>query len=435
MRVLYRYLIRPLLELFARIAAMFSPRLKQALAGRREWRTRLPDNLAGEGGGARIWVHAPSLGELLLVEEVLRQLPAQPLPRRILVTVTSPSALGHAGTISEEVRFATFLPPDSKKAMDRLLDDFKPGLILISQYDIWPNMVWEAAARKIPMALVGAALRPGSSKTSGPPRSLYRDLYGRLDYVGAISEADRQRLADLGVSADRLELTGDPRFDRVARMTEELSVPDLPLPADRLWLVAGSTWPEDEQHLLPALVTAREPLPELSLAIAPHEVTARRLEEIEDAVEALGLSCVRFSQIVVGEPCPEVVIVDRFGLLIGLYAIADIAYVGGGFGEGVHNVLEPASRGAPIMFGPAYDNAREARMLVQHKLAVPGQTAEDFSVQLEEWLLDEDRREKLRRQAKELVEQNCGAAPRTARALCSRFTAVLGEPPPESGHA
>src|SRR5690606_28009400 len=183
--------------------------------------------------------------------------------------------------------------------------------------------------------------------------------YRRLDAVGAVAQGDAERLASLGVASDRIRVTGDARFDqvwaRVAALGGEAALVERPLlrrlhDPDVETIVAGSTWPADEARLVPAYARACGEIP-LRLIIAPHEPTPAHLTGLEARLGEAGLRHARLAEVERNDgPLPDVVVVDRVGVLAELYAVARIAYVGGGFGNaGLHSVIEPAALGVPVI--------------------------------------------------------------------------------------
>jgi 3-deoxy-D-manno-octulosonic-acid transferase len=188
--------------------------------------------------------------------------------------------------------------------------------------------------------------------------------------VGAVSGLDAERLRGLGARTDRTVVTGDARVDQIFRRLEcdpcvppvigRLREPGVPV------IVAGSTWPPDEDRLIPAFGLLRgEDRSALRLIVAPHQPTVTHLVRLETRLRAAGLRSVRLADVERGSRLEEVVIVDRVGMLADLYRLASAAWVGGGFGDdGLHSVLEPAALGVPVLFGPRFGNAREAQALV-----------------------------------------------------------------------
>ncbi|HEY0970155.1 MAG TPA: hypothetical protein VGE02_04150, partial [Gemmatimonadales bacterium] len=184
------------------------------------------------------------------------------------------------------------------------------------------------------------------------------------------------------------------------------------LASDRPTLVAGSTWPADERKLLPAWERARAAVREARLVIAPHEPTEAHLAPIERWAAGAGLRLARLSS--AGAPDADVVLVDRVGVLGELYALADAAYVGGGFhAAGLHSVLEPAAFGAPVLFGPRFANSRDAELLIEAGGGIAAPDSATLTAVLVDWLSDAAARRGAGDRARSLVERGLGAAERS----------------------
>jgi 3-deoxy-D-manno-octulosonic-acid transferase len=217
----------------------------------------------------------------------------------------------------------------------------------------------------------------------------------------------------VGLPSGRVEVTGDTRYDQVwARARRAPSPLVQSLQSARPTLVAGSTWPSDETHLLAAWTRLREKIPDARLIIAPHEIGAAHLTSVERWAAAHGL---RASRLDAREAArADVVVVDRFGVLGDLYAIADVAYVGGAFhSAGLHSVLEPASFGAPVLFGPRYDKSRDAAKLIEAKGGASIKGEIDLELRLRDWLGSLPARDLAGAAAKSMVQSGVGAAERS----------------------
>lgn len=355
------YGARPLLTL----ASPLSSKLRKAVQGRRG----AGDRLAAWASASRdpirplVWLHAPSVGESLMAQAIVAELRAQQPDVQIVFTYFSPSAERLAQRVGADI--AEYLPWDTPRTINRTLGALKPSAIAFVRTEIWPTLVRLAAERSIPLALVNAVLSPESSRLRGTARWLLGPAYARLNRVGAVAKADAERFSRLGVSTARVRVTGDARFDQVYARVQALdrNQPLLQRLRDErvMTVVAGSTWPADEEEILPAYATARKSSP-LRLIIAPHEPTDAHLHELERRLTRVRLRHARLGEVErSGGPLPEVVVVDRVGVLADLYAIASMAYVGGGFhSAGLHSVVEPAGLGVPTIFGPRHGNAREA---------------------------------------------------------------------------
>jgi 3-deoxy-D-manno-octulosonic-acid transferase len=290
-----------------------------------------------------------------------------------------------------------------------------PSAIVFSKLDVWPLLVEEASTRSIPCALLSATLAPRSSRAGRIARLFLHDAYSSLDAVGAISTDDADRLIALGCRPDSVRITGDTRFDQVIARAKNVDLrgPLLaPLRSERPTLVAGSTWPADERELLPALAEIRQSIPTLRVIIAPHEPTSAHAAPIESWSDAAGLT-----RAPLGTPAAanaDVVIVDRVGVLGDLYALADVAFVGGGFHRaGLHSVLEPAAYGKPVIFGHHHDNSREAGLLLDVGGGYAASNRNEIAAVLRRWLHDDAARAIAGAASRRVVTENAGATERS----------------------
>ena len=365
-----------------------------------------------------LWIHAPSVGEGLQARPLLERLRSNRPDLQVAYTYYSPSAVSFASTLRPALAdFTDYLPFDTAAAADDALDALAPTAVVFSKLDVWPVLVERAAARGIPLGLVSATLAASSSRRGPLVRALLHDAYARLDAVGAVSDADADRLADLGVRRAAITVTGDTRYDQVwtrARATESHPPPWLTtLRDDRLVLVAGSTWPSDESVLLDAVPS------QLRLVIAPHEPTPAHLASIERWAAQANRTIRRLDA--PDAHSADVVLVDRLGVLGDLYALADIAYVGGAFhAAGLHSVLEPAAFGAPVLFGPRYHASRDAELLLSAGAAHSVANQTELTDRLNAWTTDDAARRTAGARARDVVRQGLGAADRSV-ALVGRL--------------
>ncbi len=375
------------------------------------------------------WLHAASVGEGRQAEAVLRALRAVRPDWQYVFTHSSPSAERLAAALPVDGAF--YLPLDSAADTGRALDAVRPALLCFAATDVWPELVHQAARRGVRTALVSANLAAASSRLAPLARALLAPAYRELDRVGAIDDADAQRLLSLGVRPGRVAVTGDTRHDaalaRVAaidRTAPHLAA--LAAPADRRpMIVAGSTWGPDEAQLVPALALLRREGVALRVVVAPHEPSPVALRELERAVRAafgdgtvvttLGSLMDRARE---GAPAWDVCLVDRVGVLADLYAAAAVAYVGGGFhGHGLHSVIEPAALGVPVLFGPRWQGSRDARLLLGARGGVSAADAGGLAVAARTWLANETARATAGAAARAVVDQGRGAAERSVGLL------------------
>jgi 3-deoxy-D-manno-octulosonic-acid transferase len=395
-------------------APFLSEKARRGVEGRRGLLDRI-ESWASESrsDGPLVWFHAPSVGEGLQTGPVMEALRELRPEFQIFYTFFSPSAVNLARQMPAD--YADYMPFDVVADLMRAMDAVRPDVIVFGKLDVWPNVTRVAYWRDVPLALVSATLAANSSRMRWPARRFLSSAYGRLDAVGAISVEDATRLTLLGVHADRIEVTGDARFDQVWARAKAIdpSRPPVSLLAghDGLTLVAGSTWPEGERHIVAAVAAVRARHPQFRAVIVPHEPTPDHLRRLEAHLELDELEYVRLSQLELGEAGPkEVIVVDKVGVLGELYALADIAYVGGGFGRrGLHSVLEPAALGSPVLLGPRHANAREADDLVERGGARSVADGQELERALSLWVDDAAERAAAGAAALSYVRSNLGA--------------------------
>lgn len=399
----------------AAVAPADGGKLARSLAGRRGLAARLAAWAGAHRDPARplLWMHAPSVGEGLQARPVLERLRLLPDGPQLAYTHFSASAERFARALPVDV--ADYLPLDLPREAGAALDALRPTALVFSKLDVWPVLCAEARRRGVRLGMVSATLASGSSRRSGIARALLRDAYASLELVGAIADDDAARLVDVGVRERAIRVTGDTRFDQVwakAAATDREGGLVARLRSHRPTLVAGSTWPADEMPLLDAWRELGDAVPGRRLVIAPHEPTAAHLAPIERWAHRHQLRLARLDDADAGEA--DVVLVDRVGVLGELYALADVAFVGGGFHDaGLHSVLEPAAFGAPVLFGPKFANSREAGLLAGERggASVPDQRA--LGELLRHWLVDPASRREAGGAARRFVERNLGAAERS----------------------
>lgn len=410
-------LSRPLLP----VAGMFSRKVARANRGRAGALERLETWGQAQRDPARplVWFHAPSVGEGLQARSVLSRLRLRHPEWQTVYTHFSPSAENFAKGIGADI--ADYLPFDGVQAARRLLTALRPSVLAFTKLDLWPELASAAHARGTRVALVAGTVRPRSSRMRWPARQLIRPGYRSLDAAMAIAEPDANRLAYLGALQGVIKVIGDPRFDSVLDVVRAVPADD---PAKRFGLgsptlVAGSTWPGDEVVLLEAFARLRVHRPDARLIIVPHEPTTGHLAGVDRVAARFGLPRPVHMSAAAG-PVP-LLLVDQVGVLARLYGGASMAYVGGGFhGKGLHSVLEPAAWGIPSVFGPRWEESRDASLLLEaggaEALAELGnfEAAEALHSLWEDWIVNEVRRSAQGRKALAVVQRGAGAADRSA---------------------
>ena len=442
-QALYRTALRAL-RVLSPVLMKGKSKLARGLRGRRHAHERL---LAWGGASANrrvdrpvVWVHASSVGESIQARAVIEVLRGRMPGLQVVLTFFSPSAEGVCGDFPADVCF--YLPWDLPEVMGPVLDAVQPSVIVFTQREVWPTLADEAAARDVPTVLIAGTLPEEAGRLSGPGRILLGSAFRSLRAVAAVSKEDGERFGLLGVTSDCVTVTGDPGIDaargRVAGINRE--APHMRIfgdgrgPIERRGpiLVAGSTWPSDEEVLLPALARVRESIPRLRIVLAPHEPdgydfaglgrrlaadgwTTALLREAEGAGHALEVGTVRGA---------DAILVDRVGVLAELYTLASVAYVGGGFHRGgLHSVLEPAAAGVPVLVGPRHQGSVHAARLLGAGGARAVADAGALTHALGEWLEAPKKNQEHAQRAMDYIENHRGSAGRTADLITPFFTA------------
>jgi 3-deoxy-D-manno-octulosonic-acid transferase len=358
-----------------------------------------------------VWFHAPSVGEGLQALPVIELVRARRPDVQIAYTFFSPSAEEFARSVRAD--FTDYLPFDTFDHANAVISALSPSALVFGKLDIWPALTERATAARVPVAVISATLPESSGRRGVLARALLGDAYRSLDRVGAIDETDAERLREQGVRADRVGVTGDTRFDQVWARAQRGATPLVQgLRSVRPTLVAGSTWPSDEEHLLAAWVTVRDKIPDARLVIAPHETSGKHLRSIEGWAHQHALGIARIDA--PGARDADIILVDRYGVLGDLYALADVAYVGGGFrSAGLHSILEPAAFGAPVVFGGRNEKSREATKLVQAGGGAVITGVADLTIRLGYWLGSIPARDAAGSSARAMVQEGLGAAERS----------------------
>lgn len=358
-----------------------------------------------------VWFHAASLGEfeqgLPLIERLRREQPS----RKILLTFFSPSGY----EVRKDYKGADvvcYLPFDSPTAARRFIKWARPEMAFFIKYEFWRNYIDVLSKKSIPVYSVSSIFRPGQIFFRWYGRKYARCLR-RISHFFVQNERSVELLRTIGVQ-NNVTIVGDTRFDRVIDIRNNAR----PLPlveqftrakedsnAAPFVLVAGSSWQPDEDILLDYVNRH----PDLRLVIAPHVVNDAHIQEIE---QKLTTPALRYSQATLENVDDyRVLIIDGYGLLSSIYRYATVAYVGGGFGVGIHNVPEAAVYGIPVIIGPNHQRFAEAMALIANGGCKSIENAEDFSVIMDDFLENPAHITQAGSAAGDYIHQNAGATP------------------------
>lgn len=408
MLIIYQLVVRFAAQ-FLRLIALFNPKIKLFVEGRKVVFHQLQEAITPSD--KTIWFHAASLGEfeqgLPIMEAIKKKYPSH----KIVVSFFSPSGyeVKKNNTIAD---VTVYLPLDTKRNAHNFIKAVHPDLVFFIKYEFWPNYLNELKQLQIKTFLVSGIFRKNQAffKWYG---GFYRKALEAFSYFFVQNESSKTLIQRLGYQ--NVMISGDTRFDRVMNILERdnsLDFMDEFCTANSKIIVIGSSWPKDEEMLLNYINTSAE---NIKFVIAPHNIKA---DQIKNLKSQLRKKTILFSEKeemlkqVQQDKIEDfqVFIIDTIGILTKIYSYADIAYVGGGFGNpGVHNILEPATFGIPIVIGPNYSHFAEATALVNLGGCISIKNQNQLKEIIDELLQNEDERLEKGHICRTFVQMNAGA--------------------------
>ncbi len=392
----------------ARLAATRSSKVKKMILGQRETMPRLTQKIAQLGQGDWIWMHAASLGEFEQGRPLIEMIKSNHPEVKILLTFFSPSGY-EVRRDYPLVDAVAYLPFDTRKNARQLVDTLKPRMALFIKYEFWGNYLCELQRAGVPIYLVSAIFRP-KQIFFRPWGGMFRRMLRCFTKFYVQDTNSVHLLRKIGIK--EVERTGDTRLDRV---NDVMKLPPKATslakfaPDAQFRLIVGSSWEADEAIYIPWL----NDHPEVAAVIAPHEFDADRLAKLKQAVNAPSMLLSEWEKAVEedreGLDKTRLVIVDSFGKLSSIYRYGHAAYVGGGFGQGIHNINEAAVYGIPVVFGPKHAKFREARDLIELKAAFSAPNAEGIQGILDRLYEDPTLRERAGQAASDYISSHLGA--------------------------
>ena len=384
-----------------KLLALFSPKMKLFVEGRKSVFKTLQEKIHPEDNV--FWFHAASLGEyeqgLPVIEKIKLAFPHY----KIVVTFFSPSGfeVRKNNTVAD---VTVYLPLDTKANAKQFLDAIHPEKVLFIKYEFWPNYLNELKQRNISTYLISGIFREKQVffKWYG---GFYRNALQTFDYFFVQNENSKSLLQSIGFM--NVKVSGDTRFDRVVAILEKDNSLDFieQFKNNQTTIVIGSSWPKDEELLVNFINQADD---DVKFIIAPHNIKSEQIQKLQQSITK---STVLFSEKNnIDLSKHNVFIIDTIGILTKIYSYADIAYVGGGYGNpGVHNILEPATFGIPIVIGPNYSHFAEATALVGLKGCISIKNQNELNEAFNLLLQNEDERLEKGHICSTFVQMNKGA--------------------------
>ena len=411
-QIIYNLFFIPSLYIALVIISLFKQKIRKGITGRKRiFEELILSKISLNQSKKIIWFHSSSLGEFEQAKPIIEKLRKE-TDTIIVVSFFSPSGYEN----SKKYPYAdiiTYLPFDSRWRAERFIEVISPDLAVFMRYDIWPNHIWTLKKKKIPCLLVDATMKKNSPRKLPIVRSFHKYLFEDFAKILTVSNEDVNGFMSFKCKHVQIKKVGDTRFDRVYNrsiVSKESKIINPDVLKGKKVLVAGSTWPQDEEILIPAFLKVLKFDEQAVMIIAPHEPTLLNLEKLEHEFSGV-VSYIRLSHINNYEN-QRIIIVDSIGVLSILYNYADIAFVGGSFKMNVHNVLEAAVYGIPVLFGPKIENSQEAKKLAEIGGGILVKDKRELYRSLRKLLSDENYRATCGKKSFDYVEEHKGATDR-----------------------
>lgn len=368
-----------------RIASLFNPKAKLWVEGRKNWKSKLKSGMSGVENP--IWMHCASLGEFEQGRSVIEKIKEQFPQQKILLSFFSPSGF--------EIRknydladYVCYLPIDSKKNAFDFIDICKPKAVIFVKYEFWINYLNELHKRNIPTYLISSVF-----KEHQPFFKWYGGIFRKaLGCYKTIFVQDKKSLNLLeGLKVKTAILNGDTRIDRVSKIKETAYENQFisQFSSGNFVIVAGSTWPKDNVLIVESFHLLKKNHPKLKLIIALHEVENKNVDALIKLLDAAKLTHVLITETNQNLKS-DVLIINTIGILSLIYRYGNIAYIGGGFDNGIHNILEPSVYGLPVVFGPNHQKFIEAEEMLSLKSAVQINNSSQLTQTISTFMNDKD---------------------------------------------
>ena len=418
--IMYNLIIYPLIFILVSIGAIFNKKLRDGLSGRFQT-IKILQNTSQKWDNKQsiYWFHAASHGEFEQVRPVLKGLKEIDKKCYVIASFFSPS--GYNNVNDPNIDCKIYLPFDFIWSIRRALKIVRPKKLIFASYDIWPNIVWLAHRRKIHTNVFAARFDHNTSKLLPIIKNFYKTVYQSFSAIYTVTEEDNYQLNKILQLKSKpiVRVLGNPRYDRVKEEADKftkyhtISV----LMRDKR-LIVGSVWPEDERTIINSIFKLMEDDNELCIFWVPHEPSEKYIQSSIQKFESHGYSpTIIRSKKITKIKNGRVIILGVVGVLSKFYWQGQIAYIGGGFSSGIHNVMEPAIARLPVIFGPKYRKSYAAMELLKAGGGFSIKNGTEFYDIMKILLNDKNRFLDASLSATQVIHDNIGSATRVVRSI------------------
>ena len=388
------------------LVAVFKPKAKQWVVGRKNWQQKLQQEIISKKITNPIWMHCASLGEFEQGRPVIELLKKTHPNKHIVLTFFSPSGF----EVQKKYPYADvvcYLPIDTLSNATQFISLLKPTMALFVKYEFWLNYLFTLKKSNIPCFLISTVIKKHQPffKWYG---GIFRKGLATYRTVFTQDEDSLKLLLELNITTGKL--AGDTRFDRVLQiglLPKKIKEIEF-FPINAFTIVAGSSWQQDEEYLITSYINLKKKYPQLKLIIAPHEIDKRNIDRLKNLLYQYQLSFNLFSENN-DEYQHSILVINTIGLLSSIYQYGTVAFIGGGFNNGIHNILEPMVYGLPVLFGSNYHKFNEAFDALKIGAGFEVKSSEDIEQRLTQFLDNEKILQKSSEQAKSYVKEQAGA--------------------------
>jgi len=363
-------------------------------------------------GSRPIWVHAVSVGEVMAAHPLIRELKKKYPHRKLILSTVTVTGNYTARRRVPEADAVFYFPFDFPCIVRRVIQGINPQIVLVAETELWPNFYRELKRAGIPSAVINGRISPASHRNYRKFNSLFSQVFDNVTLFCMQSEADAERIKDIGADPEKVMVTGNLKFDQ--KLPVNMSVP-VSIAAGKKVITAGSTHRGEEAALLDVFKRLRQKYPDLVLIIAPRH--PERFDEVEGLINKAGYDCQRRTKL--HGPIKDVLLLDTIGELRSFYSLCDIAFIGGSLVKvGGHNLLEPAAMKKPVIFSRYMFNFKEiSEALLSAGGGIMVKDKTELYVQIDNLLSDKELARRIGERAFSVIEMNSGAARKTIEAV------------------
>jgi len=417
----YNLIVYPFLFILAICSSLFNKKIRTSLIGKLISVKALKIFFTKKYLNRKVyWFHASSLGEFFQIAPILEELKKTKPDILKIVSFSSPSGYNYVNEELFELKF--YLPFDFIWTNKNILNIIKPDKIIFASYGIWPNLLKIAKDKKIKTILFSVRIHSKSKKLNPIIKSFYKMMYSYLNDIYTITDSDKVLIQFLLKNVKpfpTIKVLGNPRYDYVKNNFDKRYSHDEKNKYENRSkkIIIGSSHSSDNIILVPVLSRILRDFPEWKIIYAPHETTLTNIENIQSLFKKNGHESVVHKNKDTHLPEDKIVVIGTIGILANLYWEAKIAYIGGGFSSGIHNVLEPAIAELPIIFGPKYYHAPEAEDLIKNGGGFCIKNEKELHIKLETLIKDTKKQIETSILSKKVIDNNLGSAERITQSL------------------